>query len=94
MTKRYGDPILVAQYSNSQPRCFIWHGTTYWVKEALAMWHLRDRWWEAKIIGPAASPRASASDRHYYRLECSPELICDLYYDLASDSWILDRIYD
>ena len=94
MTKRYGDPILVAVSSSDQPRCFIWRGTSYRVKEVLAMWHLRDRWWEATSDGHAGASRAVASDRQYYRLDCSPSLLCDLYFDAASKSWILDRVYD
>ena len=94
MTKRYGDPIMVAEHLVKQPRCFIWRGTTFSVKEVLAMWHLQDRWWEAKSDGSATSPRAAASDRHYYRLECSPSLLCELYFDTVSESWTLDRVYD
>jgi hypothetical protein len=94
MTKRYGDPILVAEYHYKQPRCFIWRGTTYRVKEVLATWHLQDRWWDPKPSEHFGSSIATASDRHYYRLECSPSLLCELYFDAASETWTLDRVYD
>ena len=93
MTKRYGDPILVA-HQNDQLRCFIWRGTTYHVEAVLAIWHLRDRWWEGRIRGYTTPQTAIESDRHYYRLDCSPELLCEIYFDAASDGWILDRVYD
>jgi len=35
MTKRYGDPILVAEHIDKEPRCFIWRGTSFRVKEVL-----------------------------------------------------------
>jgi len=94
MTRRYGDMIVVAQHHNDQPRCFIWRGTTYRVQAILATWHLRDRWWETTTAGYTGTHAVPESDRHYYRLECSPELQCELYYDAASDRWILDRVYD
>jgi hypothetical protein len=98
MTRRYGEMILVAQHTdNNHPRCFIWRGSTYRVVAVLATWHLRDRWWKPVSQGYAGTSRPvvdQESDRHYYRLDCSPELLCDVYFDAASDRWILDRVYD
>jgi hypothetical protein len=94
MTQRYGDPILVAESTISQPRCFIWRGVTYRVQEVLAMWHLQDRWWESRTRGHADTQAAGESNRQYYRLECSPELLCEIYFDAVSDGWTLDRVYD
>lgn len=94
MTKRYGDPILVAESAASQPRCFIWRGTTYQVQEILAMWHLQDRWWEGSNGGHRGSAAPGESNRQYYRLECSPDLLCEIYFDAVSEGWTLDRIYD
>ncbi len=107
MTRRYGDLILVAQHSGtSHPRCFIWRGITYQVVAVLATWHLRDRWWNPTpqgasggigTSGPLVTREEGAdfeSDRHYYRLDCSPGLLCDLYFDAACDRWILDRVFD
>jgi hypothetical protein len=98
MTRRYGEMILVAQHTgNNHPRCFIWRGSTYRVVAVLATWHLRDRWWKPASQGYDDAPGPAVdqeSDRHYYRLDCSPGLLCDLYFDAASDRWILDRVYD
>ena len=94
MTKRYGDPILVAVSSSDQPRCFIWRGTTYRVQEVLATWHLQDRWWEDRPVGLAGVQTAGESNRLYYRLECAPGLLCEIFFDSVSCSWTLDRVYD
>ena len=98
MTRHYGEQILVAQHTYvSHPRCFIWRGITYHVLEVLATWHLMDRWWNPGPEGYADVSGAREdheSDRHYYRLECSPGLLCELYFDTVSDRWILDRVYD
>jgi|GEM_PF-851048 hypothetical protein len=40
------------------------------------------------------SQECQESDRLYYRLDCSPDLQCELYHDRASGLWILDRVYD
>jgi hypothetical protein len=97
MTRRYGETILVSKLYNDAPHSFLWHGMTYQVIELLGSWHLRDRWWES-ATAPYPSKHKSqtlpSSDRRYYRLECSPTLICDTYFDSISGNWILDRVYD
>ena len=93
MTRLYGDPVLVALHDD-QLQCFIWRGTTYRVQEVLATWHLRDRWWDHPSRGAATASAAAETDRYYYRLECSPELQCELYFDSTSAGWVLDRVYD
>ncbi len=40
------------------------------------------------------APDIRESDPHYFRLDCSPRLLCDLYFDVAVDRWILDRVFD
>lgn len=104
MTRHYGQPIAVtaAESGTGQPAAFHWRGVRYRVREILAIWHLRDRWWEA--TPPADAPTTSgASDRHYYRLRCVASagssgdgngLLCDVYYDAARDGWVLDRVHD
>jgi len=78
MTHRYLHPIDV-RLAEEQPHTFRWRAREYRVVRVLATWHLRDRWWAAG--SEAASERPS--DRHYYRLDCAPDLICDVYYDAA-----------
>jgi hypothetical protein len=34
------------------------------------------------------------SDRYYYRLRCVEGLLCEVYWDAASDAWTLDRVLD
>jgi hypothetical protein len=72
-----------------QPRQFVWRDRLYTVAEVLATWHLRNRWWEPVVASPTG-----ASDRHYYRLQCTDGLLCDLYHDVARDVWVLDRVHD
>jgi hypothetical protein len=89
MTRRYGQPIQ-AQVVHGQLYSFKWRGTLYRIHRVLATWHLRDRWW-ATISGKEAE---TSSNRTYYRLDCSGDLQCDVYFDASTNVWILDRIYD
>jgi hypothetical protein len=34
------------------------------------------------------------SDCTYYRLDCSGDLQCEVYFDAATSIWILDHVYD
>jgi hypothetical protein len=88
MTRRYGQPIQ-AQVANSRIYSFEWRGIRYRVYRVLATWHLRDRWWAA--FGKEAE---KSSNRTYYRLDCSGDLQCEVYFDASTNVWILDRIYD
>ena len=94
MTRRYGQPIQ-AEVAGGQPHGFNWRGTHYYVHKVLATWHLQDRWWAAS--GEEAGKNGgggSSSNRTYYRLNCSGDLQCDVYFDASTGMWILDRIYD
>jgi hypothetical protein len=85
VTRRYGHPIQV-QASLGRPLRFTWRGTRYQVHIVLDTWHLQDRWWVGDEWG--------SSDRTYYRLDCSSDLQCEVYFDAVTGIWILDRVYD
>ena len=86
MAHRYGQPIQMTLAAGGQPSAFGWRGARYRIVETLSTWRLRDRWWE--------TPGGGASDRTYYRVRCAGEQFFDLYYDAASDVWMLDRAHD
>lgn len=86
MARRYGHPISIT-LSSARPSRFRWRDADYRIVEVLSTWHLRDRWWEPSSAG-------GTSDRLYYRVRCAGEQIFELYHDLISDSWVLDRIHD
>ncbi len=92
MAHQYGQPIEVTSLA-SEPQSFMWHGREYTIVEILAAWHLRDRWWNPPRAGIPPNLE-SASDRHYYRVQCADGLLCDVYYDAARAEWVLDRVHD
>jgi hypothetical protein len=86
MAHRYGQPIQM-RLTAGEPSAFVWRGVRYRIMETLSTWRLRDRWWEAAAGG-------GASDRHYYRVRCAGEQFFDVYYDAATDCWVMDRAHD
>lgn len=90
VSRRYGHVIKVqTDHEQGTPLHFTWRSVCYRVRAVWAMWHLRDRWWAG---GEAGMP--PASDRRYYRVLCTKGMLCDLYYDAANDTWVLDRVHD
>jgi Family of unknown function (DUF6504) len=87
VTRRYGHPIQVQTYLG-HPLSFVWRGTRYQISTILDTWHLQDRWWAREGSG------GGSSDRAYYRLDCSGDLQCEIYFDAVISIWILDRVYD
>ena len=88
MAHRYRHAVRVT-CADELPHQFRWREREYTVAEILATWHLRDRWWVQPEEGTAG-----ASDRHYFRVHCVDGLLCDLYHDVAADTWVLDRVHD
>lgn len=89
------------------PAAFIWRGVWYPVDEILATWRLRDRWWAAPIadatdvadadVAHLAADALAPTERTYYRVLCRDpqgEQVFDLYYDAATEQWVLDRVHD
>lgn len=45
-------------------------------------WRLADEWWGQNV------------ERDYFRVRTSRGLVCDIYRDIQSNHWYLERIYD
>jgi hypothetical protein len=45
-------------------------------------WKLADQWWGQEI------------ERHYFRVETSGGIVCDIYRDTGGDRWYLSKIHD
>ena len=94
MSRLYNTSITVTVHAGHIHH-FTWRGTTYRVKAELGTYHLLDRWWEPASSAAEDQPaHLSPSDRHYYRLECTSGLLCEIYHDTVSGVWVLARVYD
>ena len=85
MAHCYQKPVQMT-LDAGQPARFRWRGAHYIIAEVLTTWHLRDRWWMQSA--------SAASDRVYYRVRCVDEQIFDIYHDVTTDDWVLDRAHD
>ena len=45
-------------------------------------WRLADEWWGEEV------------NRDYFRVRTSARLVCDIYHDVKTDHWYLDKIHD
>ncbi len=105
MTYVYYHPIQVT-LADGKPATIHWRGITYRVLHVNEPWHLMDGWW--KVSGRPGEPgipekpgsdlgRRGPSDRTYYRLRCvsaHSDIVCEIYFDAVSATWILERVYD
>ncbi len=72
-------PILV---EDCPPTCFVWNGQSYRVAQMMSVWRLDTAWWRGRIW------------RDNYRLLTDNGLLVDVYQDLDSQAWFLQRVWD
>jgi hypothetical protein len=94
MAHAYGELIALTCDAQGQPVRFTWRSREYVIREVLATWHLRDRWWLRGLASASLAPAQRASDRTYYRVHCVGDVFGEVYHDAVSGAWILDRVYD
>jgi hypothetical protein len=88
MAHRYGDPIRIehvtTESGESIVRAFLWRGRRYPIVQILESWHLQDKYWDP----------AQHSDRLYYRVETPDHGVYEIYLDMVSGAWVLDKVQD
>ena len=50
--------------------------------EPIARWKVETSWWDRPVV------------REYWKTLLNNNLLCELYHDLASGSWFVERVYD
>jgi uncharacterized protein DUF6504 len=66
-----------------EPIAFSWRGDRLRVVDVVGRWRIEGRWWD------------DGHDREYWRIEVSPtHEIWDLYHDLKSDTWYVEKLWD
>jgi hypothetical protein len=50
--------------------------------DPIARWKVETEWWNQPVI------------REYWKALLNNTLLCELYHDLGSDEWFVERIYD
>jgi len=50
--------------------------------DPIARWKVETAWWKKPVV------------REYWKALLNSNLLCELYHDLDSDEWFLERVYD
>ena len=65
-----------------RPISFLYKGGREGVEEICEQWRASQGWWK------------SAIDREYFRVRTVRGIVCEMYRDLLTSTWYLQRIYD
>ena len=80
----HGEPIRVQPDADAAPKVFIWAGEVHRVTSIEDVREPKLEWW---------APTGEVH-RVYYLVVTHQGLICELYRDVAADTWHLARVYD
>jgi len=50
--------------------------------DPIARWKVETEWWNQPVV------------REYWKALLNNSLLCELYHDLNSDEWFVERVYD
>ena len=57
-------------------------GTFQGSVEPIARWKVEGSWWDRPVV------------REYWKVVLNNSLLCELYHDLTTRAWFVDRVYD
>ncbi len=66
------------------PARFYWNGVPQHIIHICNRWRVHTRWWEP----------GHTIWREYWKVVTDKDLLCLLYQDLLSSTWLLARLYD
>ena len=64
------------------PVAFLYKGKRTGVRETLKQWRMVQGWWRRPV------------EREYFQVRTESGAVCELYRDLLTGAWYLQRIYD
>jgi hypothetical protein len=84
MSKLFHEAITpeVKEDIQHRPIAFSYKGRKESVEEICEQWRVSQEWWK------------SATDREYFRVRTVRGIVCEMYRDLPTGAWYLQRIYD
>jgi len=84
MSKLFKDAIRleVEEGSRHKPVAFIYKRRRARVRETLKQWRVVQGWWKRPV------------EREYFQVKTESGTICELYRDLLTGAWHLQRIHD
>jgi hypothetical protein len=84
MSKLFHEAIILEIKEDIQhrPISFLYKGRKEGVEEICEQWRVSQEWWK------------KATDREYFRVRTVTGIICEIYRDMPTGAWYLQRIYD
>jgi hypothetical protein len=84
MSKLFHEAIALEVKEDIQhrPIAFLYKGGKEGIEELCEQWRVSREWWQ------------SADDREYFRVRTVKGIVCEMYRDLLTGAWYLQRIYD
>ncbi|NDJ75765.1 MAG: hypothetical protein GYB65_05865 [Chloroflexi bacterium] len=77
-----GQPIEVQVDELWTPLLFSWNGTPHPVQVIVDRWRVDEEWWRGRVW------------REYFRLITTTGLLVEVFHDLTSGAWCVQRVYD
>ena len=65
-----------------KPIAFLYKGRRERVSTLLKRWRITQGWWKRAV------------EREYFQIRTEAGIVCELYRDLTTGAWYLQRIYD
>jgi hypothetical protein len=84
MNKLFHEAITleVKEDVRHRPVAFSYKGGNEGVEEICEQWRVSQEWWK------------NTTDREYFRVRTVRGIVCEMYRDLPTGAWYLQRIYD
>jgi hypothetical protein len=84
MSKLFHEAITLEVKEDIQhrPISFLYKGRKEGVEEICEQWRVSQEWWRSTV------------DREYFRVRTVRGIVCEMYRDLLTGAWYLQRIYD
>jgi hypothetical protein len=84
MNKLFHEAITleVKEDVRHRPVAFSYKGGNEGVEEICEQWRVSHEWWK------------NTTDREYFRVRTVRGIVCEMYRDLPTGAWYLQRIYD
>lgn len=77
-----GLPVAVEADSRWVPRRLTWQARVHGVEMIVDRWRVDEEWWYARVW------------REYFTVITDTGLLIDVFHDLKTDTWYLQRLYD
>jgi len=99
--------LQVKEDTQHKPIFFLYKGGGERVGEILEQWRVTQGWWnlaantlqnsqcrQDSVALARSNPCQGEVEREYFRVRTEKGIVCELYRDLTTGAWYLQRIYD